>query len=574
MWAFQDALELRPEDAEARRGLARALIVARLPRRALETLAETSAPRGSAGAAASMGGAEELENRRVAAAAYLTMGDPLGAVTMLEVGGSALNSSPAALLDLANAYEALGDDDAAVNAYRRLLQIEPHSVEGLIGLSRAASRQKRWTEALQAAVQARLQLPSAPQPVYQLARVMMARWDAQTAGNRSAAIRPLRQRPGAGSASPEFLQALNSLGGYGPAQLQIGLWDLQMGQAAAAIGSLEHAVAARAGGDEARLRLAEALAAAGRKADAAYQRGRYYDSAQQMPEAIREYQRLAVLDPSRKEAPLLLSALYNRMEKNEPALDAAENGFRRFPNDLSIRARLGLLLLLSDQRPRAADLCRHWMQELPKWGEPYRLLARMEREAIHVPEAAKLAARAMELDPRNAEYCLEAAQAYSASLQPDQQRRAVAALRQGLALDPGNPEIHLRLGEALERLGDLDGARLHYLRSMDGERNVRFGVYSLSQLCPRLEKAARTRFYAANTRALRERDDTVTELWRRVYQNPADVDAHAKLADLLLSAGDLQPAIHQLEQTIRLHPSAGKQRQLEILRRLQEMREG
>ena len=67
------------------------------------------------GAAAS--GADELENRRVAAAAYLTMGDPLGSVTMLEVVGPSLQSSPDGLLDLANAYEALGDDDAAGNAY-------------------------------------------------------------------------------------------------------------------------------------------------------------------------------------------------------------------------------------------------------------------------------------------------------------------------------------------------------------------------------------------------------------------------------------------------------------------------
>src|SRR5438067_5781309 len=85
MWAFQDALELRPEDAEARRGLARALIVARLPRRALEVLAETTTAPGSGGAAAPASGEGELENRRAAAAAYLTMGDPLGAVTMLEV---------------------------------------------------------------------------------------------------------------------------------------------------------------------------------------------------------------------------------------------------------------------------------------------------------------------------------------------------------------------------------------------------------------------------------------------------------------------------------------------------------
>jgi Flp pilus assembly protein TadD len=108
---------------------------------------------------------------------------------------------------------------------------------------------------------------------------------------------------------------------------------------------------------------------------------------------------------------------------------------------------------------------------------------------------------------------------------------------------------------------------------MDHERNVRFGAYSLSQLCPRLKKAARARFYAANVRVLREREDTVTALWRQVHQNPSDPDSHTRLADLLLQAGDTQQALHQLEQAARLRPNAKQQRQIEVLRRLHEIRE-
>jgi tetratricopeptide (TPR) repeat protein len=271
--------------------------------------------------------------------------------------------------------------------------------------------------------------------------------------------------------------------------------------------------------------------------------------------------------------PLLLSATYNLMQKSEQAVDAAESGFRQFPDDLSIRTRYGLLLL-TYQRPKAAELCQRWSRELPQWAEPYYLLARMEREALHADEAAKLAGKAMALDPTNAEYCLEAGRAQNALRTPDHLRQAVAALRQGLALDPENAEAHLRLGEALERLGDLEGARLHYLRSMDHERNVRFGAYSLSQLCPRLKKAARARFYADNVRALREREDRVTALWRQIHENPTDADAHTRLAELLLQAGDMRQALHQLDQAVRLRPSAKQQRQIEILRRLQEMREG
>ena len=81
MWAFQDALEAHSADTEVYRGLARALIAAQFPQRALEVLA------GCRGAQAP---GEVGENRRVAAAAYLSMGDPLGAVALLMAIGPAL----------------------------------------------------------------------------------------------------------------------------------------------------------------------------------------------------------------------------------------------------------------------------------------------------------------------------------------------------------------------------------------------------------------------------------------------------------------------------------------------------
>ncbi len=125
-----------------------------------------------------------------------------------------------------------------------------------------------------------------------------------------------------------------------------------------------------------------------------------------------------------------------------------------------------------------------------------------------------------------------------------------------------------------ERLGDLEGARLEYLRSMDHDRSVRFGAYSLSQLCPRLKKADRAGFYAANVRVLREREDAFKALRRQVHRSPQDVTARAQLAALFLQAGDIQQALYQLQQTCRLQPNRKREQQLQILRRLQSMREG
>ena len=108
---------------------------------------------------------------------------------------------------------------------------------------------------------------------------------------------------------------------------------------------------------------------------------------------------------------------------------------------------------------------------------------------------------------------------------------------------------------------------------MDHERSIRYGAYSLSQLCPRLQKADRARFYAENVRVLREREDAAKELWHQVHRSPEDATAHARLADLLLDAGDTQQALYQLQQAVGPQPDPKTAHQLRILRRLQSMRE-
>jgi tetratricopeptide (TPR) repeat protein len=578
MWSYQDALELSPDDPESRRGLARALIMAQLPRRGLEVLA-TGAPTSSQNQSGgfppqasapeiqnpkSKNQNDEVEDRRVAAAAYLTLGDPMGAVTMLEAVGPALDSSPPALLDLGNAFEALGDDLSAARAYQQLTQLQPDNVEGELSLARVAARHRSWAVVFAALSRAQTAAPGDPRPMYQLSRALQA-------GGRAGSSPGLtpRQDP-----MDLYRRLLQSHPDFGPAHLQIGLWYLHHGQPGAAIPSLERAVAAGTGGEETRLRLAEALEASGQKAEAAFHRGRYDETIQEPLRAIREYQRLAALDPARKDVPLLLTAVYNQIDQNEQAARVARQGFEREPEDLSLRARYAMLLIMTDSRSQAAQLCQRWMKDRPNWGEPYFLLGRMEREALHPAEAVKLLDQALTRDPRNAGYCLESASALMAERTPAGLRAAAGRLRQALAIEPSNAEAHQLLGETLERLGDLQAAAREYLRSMDHARSVRFGVYSLSRLCPRLQKMDRARFYAENVRVLREREDGVQALWRQVHRSPQDAAAHAQLADLLLQAGDTQQALYQLQQAVRLRPDRAKERQLQILRRLQTMREG
>ena len=338
--------------------------------------------------------------------------------------------------------------------------------------------------------------------------------------------------------------------------------------------SLQRAVAAHTGSEETPLRLAAALEAAGQKVEAAHQRGLYFEAIQQPRRAVQEYRRMAALDPARKDVPLLLSAVYTHMEMKDQAAEVARRGLAQHPEDPQLLARRAMLLMMMDDRAAAVALCRQWRQRYPNAAEPYYLLARVEREALHPAEAVRLSEQAMARDPRNAEYCLETALALTAAPTPANLRRAAATLRRAVALNPHSAGAHLRLGDVLERLGELEGARQEYERSMDEDHSTRFGVYALSQLCPRLGKGSRAAFYADIVRVLREREDAARPLWRQVYQTPADVDAHARLARLLLDSGDLRQARDQLERTVELRPDRkAEKRQLEVVKRLLALRE-
>jgi tetratricopeptide (TPR) repeat protein len=560
MWAFEDAMDLRRDDPQLRLDLARALIVAHLPREALRLLTRShdASPR----AVAAPPEAPDVEERQVAAAAYLAMGDPVGAVGMLATVGPAHPRSAAALLDLGNAYEALGDDLSAGRAYQLHLQQAPESVEGLLALGRLATRQQRWSDALALLAQAHRAAPDDPRPLVRAALALQARGGpAAESDAPTGAIGLLRR-------------VLQSHPDDGPAHLQLGLWRLRHARPAEAVRDLEAARAAGAGGDEVRLRLAGALAASGQKAEASYQRGVYDLETRQPRLALREFQRMALLDPARPQAAVMIATAYARMDETGQAAEAARRGLERHPDDPQLLALRAKMLVMADDRTAATQLCRRWQAQYPNAAEPYFVLAGIERAALHSAEAARLAEEAITRDPNHADYCLEAARAYAAIATPDALRRGAERAQRAITLSPDDARAPAVLADLLRRLGDLDGARRQYERAMDLDPGARQGAIGLLQLCPLLGKSARVAFYGDIVRALQERGDAAGPLWRRVDRTPGDADAHARLAQLLLEAGDLRQARYALERATALRPNDRKlAQQRETVKRLLALRE-
>jgi tetratricopeptide (TPR) repeat protein len=554
IWAFQDAHEQDPTHPAFRAALARALLAAHLPLQALEFLAKAG-PRPSTKHQPPTTN-HALEQRRVAAAAYLAMGDPIGAIGVLNAAGQALSTSAPGLLDFGNAHEALGDDVTAEAAYRRHLELAPESTEGSLSLARVLARRGRQREALAALDRARRLTPDDPRPIYVAAIAMLAR------GSTNDGVQMLRRLA---AASPEF----------GPARFQLGVWLLRRGRAAEALPHLEAARDLGAGGGDARLRIAEALEATGRKAAARYQRGVHALEAQDPHAALREFREMARLEPEEPEAAVMIATAYARMNRRDQAAAMAEAGRKRHPDDFQLLAMRAKMLAMIDERDAATALCRRWAERFPNAAEPLFLLASIEREGLRYPEAERLAEQAITKEPNRAEYRIEAARIDWAIGDPPHLRRAVATLGRAIALEPENSAAHSLLADVRRKLGDLDAARRAYERSLHLDPTNRAAALGLAELCRRLGKGERARFYSDIVRALQRRTDTADPLWRRVWRNARDGETHARLAQLFLEAGDLRQARFALQRALRLRPADRTlAQQLAIVERMLALREG
>src|SRR5204862_3737205 len=117
---------------------------------------------------------------------------------------------------------------------------------------------------------------------------------------------------------------------------------------------------------------------------------------------------------------------------------------------------------------------------------------------------------------------------------------AVAALRQAVALTPGNAFTHLNLGTALFETGDADGALTEFTEA--------------ARLDPTLAKA----HYGAGIvrEAAGHDDDAIAAFTRAAAADPSLLEAHLSLADAMRRNGRDAEAIAHYNVVISANPSA------------------
>jgi tetratricopeptide (TPR) repeat protein len=582
LWAYALALRARAADVPATLGLARALEQARFHDAAIARLRQVLAREpGQPQATAQL------------AELYLRTGRPEAALPVVRGGGPAFAGSKDGAVLEGQVRQALGDARGAKAAYWRAVAQDTNdaSVRHRIGL--LALSQGELYEAQQALGAARIFAPASPRYDVDLGRAFAA-------GSR---------REEWSRALELYEAAIRRNVRYGPAHYEAGVWYLRRSRWREAIDRFQIAVDADPGDAEAHERLAQALEAVGRRAEAHRHRGLAYDARDLRIAALQEYQAWAALDRANPEAALQVAQSCFEINRTAEARAILEKARLRFPRDAAIRERLIAFYLLGLDRAQARRLCQEWLREEPGSPEVLWLLGRAAADEQQSAEAVRLYEQALAKEPDNPQWlgtlgetlltqdkapgswllapgrdaggtASRFADSRARSQEPGARSgseasivpRAVAALASAATRSPDEPRWRLALAQGLQRLGRLDDARRQALRALDLDPRQSQAYILVIQLARQARATGPLALYADLVRAVEDRLREETALRRATWERPRDPRAYAALAGFLMRTGDLAAAEGQLTESLRLRPDWPELRaRLAMIRRLREV---
>ncbi len=226
---------------------------------------------------------------------------------------------------------------------------------------------------------------------------------------------------------------------------------------------------------------------------------------------------------------------------NQGQLDAAiamcRDAIRRDPDDVSMTALLGAVLLKQRQPEAAEKYLRQAIELAPTFAKPYEDLGYLLLETHRAQEAVQMLKEATRLDPESATAFYTLGRAFTAV---GKQRRADVAFEQSFALDPHRRK--LAMAAELHKQGKYPEAERIYRRLLkENPRNV---------------DAMRLLAGVASAQGLPEEAESL--LRRAIAVAPDFALAHLDLGTLLNEQHRHEEAIECISETARLHPHSGK----------------
>jgi tetratricopeptide (TPR) repeat protein len=354
---------------------------------------------------------------------------------------------------------------------------------------------------------------------------------------------------------------------FAPAHVQLGAYYQRRRDWGRATAVLQRAFELDPENGEALLQLSRVRRATGDLSGASYYQGMYYDVKDARPKATAQYEQMT-LSGDDPRGPLLASSGYIKMDQKQKAIEAARRGLQRHPGDVNLTERLIALDMITGNLKEAEQLCREWIKRDPAAIQPIWLMGRIHLARKEYDAALKLFEQAARAEPKNPEYQFWLGSFYAERRPQPDWNRAGRYYGQAVTLQPNDARFRLNLGIALQKLGDLEGARRQFLRSMDLDPNQSAPLNNLVQVARGLKQSGQLAFWAPLVRDVEQRLRVELPSWKRVWDHPGDTEGYLPLARFLMSTGELHKARNVLEQAVALRPDlANARRELQTLER-------
>jgi len=265
------------------------------------------------------------------------------------------------------------------------------------------------------------------------------------------------------------------------------------------------------------------------------------------------YRDVLAANPGHVDATHYLGMVAYQQGETARALELVGNAARSRPEDSAVLANFGLVLLAAGQAREASLVLDQSLKIRPEQPDALLNLALAHSALGHYDKAAACYGRVLELIPGHAAARLSLAQIMLNARRPSEAREV---LERGLALDRGNPDLRLALGQSLELADDLEGAAECYRQVAEQHSDHR--SRALTRLSGALRKQHRpgSALMAARVAAWSEATDDAA--WRAVGQalkelgwlHPA-AEAFRRSHELLRSPGGPDSELPTFSRTSR-----------------------
>lgn len=352
--------------------------------------------------------------------------------------------NPPALFALAMHYSDSGDNEAAIQRYRELLQFDPEYSAARYNLGLLLMDKKRWEEA-------RSQFNWLIEREPQNAKAFFSRGRANyRMKNYELAI-------------ADYRQAIDiQLGNYPEAYLNLGLVYTALKNYADAEQSYRAALSQRQD-----------------YATAWYNLGLLHMRQKQTEEALSSFRQAVKLNKRYATAWYNMGVLYAREERNEEAIKAYQEALRLRPKYINAHLNIAVRWSRVGQPQKAID---HYLKALSydaTYSNAWYNLALVYSEIKQYGDAVDALQQMLELEPNNVKALYRMGQTLRA-LGRDQE--ATEVLQHAVDIEPDNTELRLALAQSLRGAGDLQQAQSELFKGLSLEPGNEFLRAELASL--------------------------------------------------------------------------------------------